>query len=85
MEELLSRCPINPSGDRKDTLLYGVYGCAFFSFPFTICSFVVAGTANAGFNAVLTAMLNIAFVASSYFIVNQSKTPIAVCDYWSSF
>jgi hypothetical protein len=45
---------------------------------FVICSFVVAGTANVGFNCVLTGFLNIAFVAGSYYVITNSKSPIAV-------
>jgi hypothetical protein len=33
---------------------------------------------GAGFNAVLTALLNIAFIAGSYYVIKNSKTPIAV-------
>lgn len=64
--------------DKKQTLIAGSAACAFFSFPFLVCSFVVAGTANAGFNAILTTILNIAFAGESYYIVKNSKTPIAV-------
>lgn len=66
------------SADKKLTLLYATYTCAFFCFPFVICSLVVSGTANAGFNAVLTAILNMCFIAESYYILKNSKTPIAV-------
>ena len=34
-----------------------------------IISFVVAGTANAGFNVVLTALINIAWVAGNILII----------------
>lgn len=65
-------------GDRKQLLTLVIMAEAFLAFPLTICCFVVAGTANAGFNAVLTALLNIAFIAGSYYVVKNSKTPIAV-------
>ncbi|CAM6031404.1 unnamed protein product, partial [Sphagnum compactum] len=39
--------------------------------------FVVAGTPNAGFNVVLTALLNLANVCGALFIVTNSKAPIA--------
>ena len=64
--------------DKKLTLLLNLAVVAFFSFPFSICSFVVAGTSNAGFNVVLTAMLNIGYVSGAIFVVSTSKTPIAV-------
>ena len=44
----------------------------------TIISFVVAGTANAGFNVVLTALINIGWVVGAYYVVKNSKTPIAI-------
>lgn len=63
----------------KQELLIGVIALeAFFTFPFIICSFVVAGTANAGFNCVLTGFLNIALAAGSYHVIKNSKAPIAV-------
>jgi len=66
------------NGDKKTQLVYLLMGEAFLALPLTICCFVVAGTANAGFNAVLTALLNIAFIAGSYYVVTNSKTPIAI-------
>lgn len=45
---------------------------------YTICSFVVASTANMGFNAVLTALLYIAYVAGTYHVLHRSKMPLAV-------
>ena len=66
------------SGDKKKQLLLLVYGNGCMAAAFTICSFVVAGTANAGFNVVLTALLNIAWVAGANYVINNSKTPIAV-------
>lgn len=65
-------------GDKKQLLAILIASEAFLAFPLTICCFVVAGTANMGFNAVLTALLNIAFIAGSYYVVRNSKTPIAV-------
>jgi len=63
----------------KQELLIGVIALeAFFTFPFIICSFVVAGTANAGFNCVLTGFLNVALAAGSYHVIKNSKAPIAV-------
>jgi hypothetical protein len=51
---------------------------AFFTLPFVICSFVVASTANAGFNCVLTGMLNVGLAAGSYYVLKTSKAPLAV-------
>ncbi len=64
--------------ERKSTLLFLAGVSAFFAFPFSICSFVVAGTPNAGFNVVLTAILNICFVLGSFFVIIHSQAPIAV-------
>jgi len=77
MDSLLVQLGVNV-GDKKDLLTLSIAGEAFFALPLTICCFVVAGTANAGFNAVLTALLNIAFIAGSYYVIKNSKTPIAV-------
>jgi nitrate reductase NapE component len=71
--------------DKKQSLIYTIYLMAFFLFPFVICAFVVSGTSNAGFNVVLTAILNMCFAAEAYYIVNNSKTPIAVSYRLSSF
>lgn len=63
----------------KHELLMGVAGLeAIFTIGFVISSFVVAGTANAGFNCVLTGFLNVAFIAGSYYVLKKSKAPIAV-------
>ena len=78
MENLLLQLGINYNGDKRQIMTLTVGAEAFLALPLTICCFVVAGTANAGFNAVLTALLNIAFIAGSYYVVNNSKTPIAI-------
>ena len=64
--------------DKKTQLQLLTYLGALFAFAFLISSFVVAGTANAGFNVVLTAFLNCAWVAGAYYVLGNSKTPIAV-------
>mmetsp|Transcript_10590 Transcript_10590/g.31985 ORF Transcript_10590/g.31985 Transcript_10590/m.31985 type:complete len:187 (+) Transcript_10590:242-802(+) len=51
---------------------------ALFSFALLICSFVVAATANAGFNAVLTAILSCTFVVGAYRVLNRSQSTLAV-------
>lgn len=66
------------NGDKKDLLTLVLLTAAFFTFPFTICALVVAGTANSGFNIVLTTLLNIGFVVGAYYVIKNSKTPIAV-------
>ena len=63
----------------KQELMFGIVAVeVFFSLPFLICSFVVAGTANAGFNCVLTGFLNIGLAAGSYYVIKNSKAPLAV-------
>ena len=63
----------------RQELLFGLVGLeAFFTVPFVICSFVVASTANAGFNCVLTGLLNVALAGGSYYVIKNSKAPIAV-------
>lgn len=66
------------SADKKDVMKLIIFVEAVATFAFVICSFVVAGTANVGFNCVLTGFLNIAFVAGSYYVINNSKSPIAI-------
>ena len=78
MESVLLSLGINYTGEKKQVVNLTIGAEAFLALPLTICCFVVAGTANAGFNAVLTALLNIAFIAGSYYVINNSKTPIAV-------
>ena len=65
-------------GDKRDVLVNSLALDGLFVFCFTICAFVVAGTANAGFNVVLTAFLNIAFIGGAYYILKSSKSPLAV-------
>ena len=65
-------------GDKKDMLLLALAVDTIFVFCLSICSLVVAGTANAGFNILLTATLNVAYVAGGYHVIKNSKTPIAV-------
>jgi hypothetical protein len=66
------------NGNKKDLFLVPIVLETLFAFAFAICSFVVSGTANAGFNCVLTGFLNFAFVGGSYYVINNSKAPIAV-------
>lgn len=66
------------SYSKQDILLGVVIFQAICAVPFMICSIVVSGTANAGFNCVLTSFLNIAYVAGAFFVVRNSKAPIAV-------
>lgn len=55
---------------------------AIFIFPLMICSFVVASTANAGFNCVLTGFLNASLAGGCYYVITKSKAPIAVGYYY---
>lgn len=66
------------SGDKRDILVLALLLDAVFVFSVTICSFVIAGTAYAGFNIVLTSLLNIGYISGSYYVITNSKTPIAV-------
>lgn len=65
---------------RLDIVLFLTALEVFFTFPFLICSFVVAGTANAGFNCVLTGLLNSSLAVGSYLVITKSKAPIAVSN-----
>ena len=81
MDDIVSKIKsLAQSGQKRDMLLLIIALDAVFTFSVTICSLVVANTANAGFNVVLTSILNIGYIAGSYFIVTKSKTPIAVSD-----
>mmetsp|Transcript_12235 Transcript_12235/g.18524 ORF Transcript_12235/g.18524 Transcript_12235/m.18524 type:complete len:187 (+) Transcript_12235:86-646(+) len=64
--------------DKRHVLILGIAVHAVLVFAFAISSFCVASTANAGFNVVLTALLNIAFVCGSYYVVKKTKSPLAV-------
>ena len=79
MDDIVSKIKsLAQSGQKRDMLLLIIALNAVFTFSVSICSLVVANTANAGFNIVLTSILNIGYIAGSYFIVTKSKTPIAV-------
>ena len=43
------------------------------TFCFTISAFVVAGTANAGFNAILTSLMYVAFGACAFLTINRNQ------------
>ena len=64
--------------EKKSTLYFVVGFAAFFTFPFSICACVVASTPNAGFNVVLTAILNVLYIGGAVHVISSSKTPIAV-------
>ena len=49
--------------EKKMTLIYLIASLAVLCVPFTICSLIVSGTANAGFNIVLTAVLNCTYIS----------------------
>mmetsp|Transcript_28505 Transcript_28505/g.39252 ORF Transcript_28505/g.39252 Transcript_28505/m.39252 type:complete len:190 (+) Transcript_28505:2-571(+) len=66
------------TGNKKDFLHAAIVLQGVITFAFVISSFVVAGTANAGFNCVLTGFLNAAFTAGAYYVVENSRAPIAV-------
>jgi hypothetical protein len=66
------------TGNKKEFLHLAIIAEGLITFAFVICSFVVGGTANAGFNCVLTGFLNIALVGGSYYVIENSRAPIAV-------
>lgn len=66
------------SSDKKEQLLLLLLSASVFTFSFTICALVVSGTANAGFNVVFTALLNAGWIGGSYYVVRNSKTPLAI-------
>lgn len=83
-DSLIGRYSYLISGNKKDVIGFLILIEAIATFAFVICSFVVAGTANAGFNCVLTGFLNIASVAGSNYVIENSKSPIAVGNHISA-
>jgi len=69
------------TGNKKDFLHAAIVLQGVITFAFVISSFVVAGTANAGFNCVLTGFLNAALTAGAYYVVENSRAPIAVRNF----
>ena len=79
MDDIIKKVKsIVQSGQKRDMLVLSLALLSLFAFSILICSFVVANTANAGFNIVFTSLLNIGYIVGSYYIVTKSKTPIAV-------
>jgi hypothetical protein len=64
--------------DKKQTLLLTVMVQAVLCIPFSICAFVVANTSNAGFNIVLTALINSGFAAGGYNVIQGNRTSFSV-------
>ncbi|RYG60344.1 hypothetical protein EON64_19370 [archaeon] len=71
------------SQSKQDMLL----GCLIFQaicvFPLIICAFVVSNTANMGFNCVLTSFLDLAYFLGTFYVVRNSKAPIAVSAHFN--
>ena len=67
-----------PGAPIREKLILFLYINFLFAFSLTICAFVVAGTAIAGFNIVLTAFLNLGSIFGAWYVIRNSKTPIAV-------
>lgn len=65
-----------------DTLVFLVTIQGFLVFAFVVAAFFVAGTANAGFNCVLTAFLNMAVTLGGYYVIKHSRAPIAVSTFF---
>ena len=62
---------------KRALLMYGVYLQAGLLVPLTL-TFFVNGTENFGFNVIFILLLNIAFVAGSYHLVDKGGSPIAI-------
>ena len=59
---------------QRETLVRASMLQGFLAAPFTICAFVVADTANAGFNVVLTAFMYIAFAGGMYYTLQMQPS-----------
>ena len=64
--------------NKREKLILSLYIISLFAFALTVCAFVVAGTANAGFNIVLSSFLNMGFILGAWYVIRNSKTPIAI-------
>mmetsp|Transcript_38925 Transcript_38925/g.49693 ORF Transcript_38925/g.49693 Transcript_38925/m.49693 type:complete len:185 (+) Transcript_38925:116-670(+) len=64
--------------DRRKTLNTGIAALTILTVCYLICSFVVASTANAGFNAVLTGLVYVAYCGGAYHVLERVKTPLGV-------
>jgi hypothetical protein len=81
MEELGDKVrQIIATGETREKLILALGLDAVLTFPFVICALAVVGTANAGFNAFLTAVLNASYIGGAYYVIRNSKTPIAVSN-----
>lgn len=49
-----------------------------FGSAFLICSIVVSHTENAGFNIILTGLINLAFTVAAYYSLGKLKTPMLI-------
>lgn len=63
--------------DKRQILQLSLVVQAVVVLCFSITSFLVSSTANAGFNVVLNAFLNVGFVGGSYYAL-KAKAPIAI-------
>jgi hypothetical protein len=64
--------------DQKKMIMAAIGLEAVFSFCFMISSFTVAGTANMGFNVVITGFLYIAHTAGAYYVLKRNPSPLTV-------
>ena len=64
--------------NKRELLCMSIGLQGIFVFAFVICSFAVSDTVNAGFNCVLTGLLNLGFFGGSYYVIKKTKAPIAV-------
>ena len=72
-EKLVIKFNLVIEGDKKELLQYILIVEGLAVFCLLICSFVVASTANMGFNCVLTAFVNIAYIGGSSYVISNSK------------
>jgi hypothetical protein len=63
--------------DKRQILQLSLVVETLIVFCFSITSFLVSSTANAGFNVVLNAFLNVGYVGGSYYAL-KAKAPIAI-------
>uniref|UniRef100_A0A7S2V692 MARVEL domain-containing protein n=1 Tax=Fibrocapsa japonica TaxID=94617 RepID=A0A7S2V692_9STRA len=66
------------SMDHTKATLFGIGAHGVLTACYLICSFVVASTANAGFNAVLTGLVYAVYCVGAYQVLHKSKTALSV-------
>ena len=64
--------------DKKQSLLLNLSIQAFLCIPFSINALFVASTANAGFNIVLTALINSGFAAAGLHVLQKGRSQLSI-------